>query len=143
MRYALVGAFVLALVAGCAPMSQPSQPAPKPAPVVDASPLAGPVWAAIEIAARPVLTEATLLVEADGTVSGTSGCNNFAGQSMVVGDAIAFDDLASTRMACTDPQMQQEARYYQALSAATRYRMGSDTLRLLDDSGATLVLYRR
>jgi len=143
MRYALVGGLLVALLAACTPTTQPASPSPNPPPVVDASPLAGPVWVAIEIAKRPVLTEATLLVQPDGTVSGTSGCNNFAGQSLTIGDAIAFDDMASTRMACADPQMQQEANYFQALTAATRYQLSGDSLRLLDAGGTTLVLYRR
>ena len=143
MRNALVGGLLVALLAACTPMTQPADPTPNPPPVVDASPLAGPVWVAIEIATRPVLTEATLLVQPDGAVSGTSGCNSFAGQSLTIGDAIAFDDMASTRMACADPQMQQEARYFQALTAATRYQLSGESLRLLDAGGTTLVLYRR
>ena len=144
MRNAVLGALALLVLSACAPMGQPSNPPPSnTTPIVDASPLAGPVWVAMEIATRPVLVEATLNVAADGRVSGTSGCNNFAGLSMVAGDSIAFDQLVSTRMACPDAQMEQETRYYQALAAASRYRLDGDTLRLQDDSGTTLVLYRR
>lgn len=136
MRNALLAGLALALLSACAPKEQP-------APATN--PLAGPAWVAEEIAALPVLSDhpATLEVQPDGSVSGKSGCNGFAGASTVQGDSIAFGALAATKMGCPEPQMEQEGRYFAALAASRRYLLEGDTLRLLDAGGATVVLYRR
>ncbi len=136
MRRALLACFGLVLLVGCAPQEPPA---------AAANPLAGAPWVAQEIAALPVLAEhpATLEVKPDGSVSGKSGCNGFAGASTLQGDSIAFGALAATKMACPGPQMEQEGRYFAALAASRRYLLDGDTLRLLDAGGATLVLYRR
>ena len=64
----------------------------------------------MEIAAQPVFYPATLEVKDDGSVSGKSGCNGFAGASTATADQLSFGPLAATKMACPEPQMQQEAR---------------------------------
>jgi len=136
MIRALHAGLGLALLTACAPKDAAS-----PA----ANHLAGAPWVAQEIAALPVLAAhpATLEVRSDGSVSGKSGCNGFAGASTLQGDNIAFGALAATKMACPEPQMEQEGRYFTALAASRRFLLESDTLRLLDAAGATVVLYRR
>ena len=136
MRRALLACSALVCLVGCAPGAPPA---------ATANPLAGAPWVAQEIATLPVLAEhpATLEVKADGSVSGKSGCNGFAGASTLQGDSIAFGALAATKMGCPGPQMEQEGRYFAALAASRRYLLDGDTLRLLDAGGATLVLYRR
>jgi heat shock protein HslJ len=136
MRHLMLAGLGLALLAACAPQEPPA---------AAANPLAGAPWVALEIAALPVLAEhpATLEVQQDGSVTGRSGCNGFAGASTLQGDSIAFGALAATKMACPEPQMEQEGRYFTALVASRRFLLEGDTLRLLDAGGATVVLYRR
>lgn len=138
MRALIFAGLTLALAA-CVQPSSPQQPAPTPTP----HPLGGTSWSAVEIAAQPVLYPATLEVKADGSVSGKSGCNGFAGASTATNDAIGFGPLAATKMACPDAQMQQEARYFAALDATRRYLLEGNSLRLLDAGGATVVRYTR
>jgi putative lipoprotein len=125
---------VLVLLAACA-----TKPAPQ------SNPLAGPTWVANEIAGQGVLPRhpATLDVRSDGSLSGESGCNGYAGAMTVAGETLSFGDLIATKKACPGEQMEQEARYFQALGAARRYLLDGVELRLLDEAGATLVLYRR
>ena len=59
---------------------------------------------------------------ADSTVSGSGGCNRYFGQVTEKSPgAIAIGPLAGTRMACHDPAMELETRFYAAMSRATRY----------------------
>ncbi len=115
------------------------------APPRPGNPLAGPTWVANAIGGQPVLDRhpATLDVKADGSLSGESGCNGYAGAMTVVGETLSFGDLIATKKACPGAQMDQEARYFQALGATRRYLLDGVELRLLDETGATLVLYRR
>ena len=55
-------------------------------------------------------------------VSGFGGCNRYFGQVTEKSPgAIAIGPLAGTRMACHDPAMELETRFYAAMSRATRY----------------------
>jgi len=55
-------------------------------------------------------------------VAGNGSCNRFTGAAAIAGDHLKMGPLASTRMACADDTVnQQEATYFKALDAATRY----------------------
>ncbi len=136
MRTPLTYLALLTLLAACVPQQQP---APSP------NPLAGATWIASELGEQPVLAQQppTLDVQPDGSVSGKSGCNGFAGAMVVADETLTFGNLISTKIACPPPQSAQEQRYFQALEATRRYLLDGNSLRLLDDSGATLVRYER
>jgi putative lipoprotein len=75
-----------------------------------------------------------------GTVSGSGGCNRFNGGFTLEGDQLRFSKMASTMMACADG-MEQEGSFLKNLASVARYRITGDQLELLDDSGATLMLF--
>jgi len=52
---------------------------------------------------------------AQGTVSGTSGCNRFAGSYGKTNTGIRFDRIAGTRMACPAPRMDLESALLKAM----------------------------
>lgn len=81
-------------------------------------------------------TELTAIFGEDGTVTGSGGCNTFSGPYTVDGDAIEIGPLASTRKACEEAVMAQEAAYLQALDNATTYAITGDALELRDAAGA-------
>ena len=60
----------------------------------------------------------------DGQVGGNSGCNSFGGSYQVNGDKIQLSQLASTMMACMQPEgiMDQEQVILQYLNQAQTYR---------------------
>jgi len=59
----------------------------------------------------------------DGKVGGSAGCNRYSGQYTVSGSNIEFkQSMASTMMACDGPVMDQETAYFQALTAAKKFR---------------------
>lgn len=76
--------------------------------------------------------------EAEGSVTGTTDCNNFRGNYAAEGDTIAFSDFASTLMFC---EGSQEAEFVQMVSAANSYMItqeGKLALLLPFDSGSVI-----
>ena len=86
-------------------------------------------------------TTVTAIFGADGTLTGTGGCNNYNSTYTVEGDKIAIGQVATTRMACEQAVMDQEQSYLIALSKAATYTLGKDSLELRDADGALLVDY--
>jgi heat shock protein HslJ len=84
-------------------------------------------------------TAITLVFGTDGTVSGSGGCNTYSGNVAVDGDAISFGPLASTKMACPQPVMDQETQFFAALAASSTFNIGGSTLTMRDAGGATQV----
>jgi len=64
---------------------------------------------------------ATLAFPEAGKVAGNGSCNRFFGTSEIHGDAIKLGALGSTRMACAEGVMNQEAKYLEELQAAERF----------------------
>jgi heat shock protein HslJ len=85
--------------------------------------------------------EATLTFNEDGTLVGTSGCNEFSGTYTVDGNEIAFSEIISTLMLCDTPLMGQEEAMYQMLSELTAYRIEANTLSIVKN-GMMLVFTR-
>ncbi len=79
---------------------------------------------------------ATLVLAADGTLSGSTGCNNVAGTYTVDGEALTSPLGPRTRRACTDPALDaQERALVPALGEVTGFAVDGTTLTLRDDSG--------
>jgi heat shock protein HslJ len=62
-----------------------------------------------------------------GTILGYTGCNEFSGKLITQGNAIAFEQLTRTQLACTSPV---EALFMKALQEADRFEWGERRLRL-------------
>ena len=77
--------------------------------------------------------EATLTFNEDGTLVGTSGCNEFSGTYKVDGNEIEFSEIVSTLILCDTPLMGQEEAMYQMLSELTAYRVEGNTLSIVKD----------
>jgi heat shock protein HslJ len=91
-----------------------------------------------EGATTPVASgsQASLTFNADGTVTGNSGCNSFGGEYKVEGDKITFSGLASTLMACEEPLMTQEGNVFKVLDGTAAYKIDGDTLTITKDGMA-------
>ncbi|MGB7861093.1 MAG: META domain-containing protein [Acidimicrobiia bacterium] len=95
-----------------------------------------------------IATELTVEFGDDETVSGSAGCNTFSGTYEVSGDyevvsgqAIAIGPLASTQMACLDPEglMDQEAQFLNALANSATWQLVGSNLELRSADGALQV----
>jgi heat shock protein HslJ len=85
--------------------------------------------------------EANLTFNEDGTVTGTSGCNEFGGNYTVEGDQITFVEIVSTLMLCDTPIMGQEEAMQQALTETATYKIEGHTLTITNNDHV-LVLTR-
>jgi heat shock protein HslJ len=82
-------------------------------------------------------THSTAVFSPEGQTNGSAGCNTFFGPYQTSGNSLTIGPLASTRMACDPPIMQQEAAYLAALQNTAQYQFESDQLVLRDATGAT------
>ena len=101
-----------------------------PTPAGSAAGLEGTTWSLADAAALGAQPAAdaipTIVFGADGTVSGTAGCNTFSGTYTADGATLTFGPLASTKMACPEPAMTVEGAYLGALAGVTGYTIGAD-----------------
>ncbi len=77
----------------------------------------------------------------DGRVTGSGGCNRFFGPCALDGEAVSIGPLASTRMACLEPQGvgEQETAFLAALERAVSWSIREGRLQLRDADGALQV----
>jgi heat shock protein HslJ len=88
--------------------------------------------------------DTSLKFGADGQVNGNMGCNSFGGEYTQKDDQITFGALASTLMACPEPQMSQEGTSFAILTGSVNFTIDGDTLTIVDASGKNeLVLIRQ
>jgi len=109
------------------------------APDTDA--LDGTAWivAAIEGRQAPGGSTATLQFS-DGRLSGSDGCNRFAGSYSATGSAFEVSPpLASTQMACPEPVSTEARAFMAALEAARGYRIDGALLQLMSADGTMLL----
>lgn len=72
------------------------------------------------------------ILSAEGRVHGATGCNRFSGPYRADGTSVTFGQLAATRMACLDPQLQaQEQRILEILREADAYVIQDEWLWIL------------
>jgi heat shock protein HslJ len=83
---------------------------------------------------------AQLLVNADGTFTGNTGCNQMGGAAVIAGPTIRFADVFTTKMACEDGRMRLEQTVLNVLHDTVNYEIEADLLRLRDASGKGLDL---
>ncbi len=90
-------------------------------------------------------SETNFAFAADGTLSGTAGCNRMNGSFTTEDGTIEFGEIATTRMACPKPEgvMDQEFAVIEALGSAATYRVEGDSLEMRTDQDAIALQFRR
>jgi polar amino acid transport system substrate-binding protein len=76
---------------------------------------------------------------ADGSVSGTAGCNSYSAAYTVDGDSLSIGQVASTMMACDQPTMDQETAFLAAMQSASSFKLEAEQLHILNDKGQVVV----
>lgn len=75
----------------------------------------------------------------DGNVQVFAGCNRGGGAATIGATAIEFGDIATTKMACPQPQMELEMAVRIVLQGSVTYRIDGNQLTLLNgDAGLQL-----
>ncbi|MGV0742269.1 META domain-containing protein [Mycolicibacterium sp. XJ870] len=84
----------------------------------------------------------TLKIAADGTVTGSTGCNQITGRAVVSGTpaVIDFGPLATTRRACPDGLGEVEQTVLRVLDGKVQSAIEGDELRLTGADGNGLIL---
>lgn len=100
-------------------------------------PLENTSWTVASIAGAPTMPEArpTLTFAADGTVAGSTGCNQYSGAYRRDGGSLQFAEIASTLMGCDGERGRQETAFVAALNGATTWRHGPDGLMISGTAG--------
>lgn len=107
--------------------------------------LAGTHWVLEQINGESVIENAlpTLSFRGDQEVGGNSSCNTFYGAFTAKDGKLTIDELASTMMACPEPEglMDQETEYLKALESSASYRIDGDKLLITDSSNAVVLVF--
>jgi len=77
--------------------------------------------------------DATLVFGEDGTLAGSTGCNELGGTYTVEGDQITFVQIVSTLILCPDLQMAQEEAMLRVLMETASFNIEGDTLTITND----------
>jgi len=87
--------------------------------------------------------ETSLNLSEDGQASGNFGCNGFSGDYKVKNGTLVFGPLASTLMACAEPQMTQESTAFQVMAGTVGFEVEGNTLTIHDAGGTFAILLSR
>jgi heat shock protein HslJ len=94
------------------------------------SDLTGASWLVEDIAGRGVIDRAQTFIrfDADGRVSGSTGCNRFSGLATIEGDTVKLGPLATTRRACVPALMDQEQKFLKAIEEVRSFSLDQNGL---------------
>ena len=89
-------------------------------------------------------TEVTATFAADGTLTGSAGCNTYRATYTAERGTIEISQPVATRKACAEPDgvMEQEQAYLSALPSAAQYTVEGSTLSLLTAEGTYVAVYQ-
>jgi heat shock protein HslJ len=107
--------------------------------------LTGQVWALTDLAGKAPLTDTGLTIQfnTDGTVGGSSGCNQYSGTYTASGSSLTINSpLASTMMMCAGPVMVQESAYQAAIGTVKAYTVSGDKLTLYGPNNTEIANYK-
>ncbi len=88
-------------------------------------------------------TQITAVFGADGSLTGTAGCNLYNSTYSFNDSSLVIQPVATTRKACAEPPgiMEQETAYIALLQTATTYQIKDQELRLSNVDGKTVLIY--
>ena len=137
----LASALLVLLVSACGD-DDDDQPA---AASVAPTELAGTKWVLSSYVADDEVVDAAAVAAldfgTDGTVSGTTGCNNFNGTFTQDGDDLTIELGPMTRAACTDDATTAQERAITEGLAKVAAFTSTGQLALLDGDGAAILIY--
>lgn len=93
-------------------------------------------WWVEDIAGKGVvdMSHTTIEFTDDGRIVGSTGCNRYFGSVEIDGSMITMGPLAGTRMACAEALMDQESRFFQAMSRVVSWQIADTGLLYLRDA---------
>ncbi|RYE07458.1 MAG: META domain-containing protein [Hyphomicrobiales bacterium] len=128
------------------PVIAQAEPTPSEEPAAPQQlPLVNIIWQASMIGETPVppAVEITLMLEPSMRAGGVGGCNSWFSQARVDATSFAIGDIARTQRSCLADRNMLEQSFFDALKAATSWRIDRDILLLLDRSATPLLQFTR
>jgi heat shock protein HslJ len=133
----VVTALVAAFVAACSTASPVSSPASDEAAV-----LPGTTWRLVSLGGvTPAGDIPTLELGADGSATGSTGCNSFTARYSIDGATLVFSPLAMTKRGCEPAIASQETAFVKAMTRVTGWTIGADDRLVL--AGPTELVFER
>jgi heat shock protein HslJ len=132
MRNLLVLALVLI---GCAPLTDTTKPIG----------LDGTDWVLTALSGNaPIANSNITLKFAEGSASGSAGCNQYRSTYTTDGSKLELGMIAATKRACLAAEMNtQETAYLDALTKTAAYEISANRLTLRDAANNVLLAYAR
>ncbi|WP_063463355.1 META domain-containing protein [Ectothiorhodospira sp. BSL-9] len=103
--------------------------------------LVGDEWQVVSMDDAPLLEDssATLAFLPGERLAGLASCNRYMGSYQLTGETMEVGPLASTRMACSEPLMEQEISFMQLLESVRQHHFDEDGALVLEaDEGRSL-----
>lgn len=96
-----------------------------------------------ELVAPSESADAHLVLDADGSVTGSTGADRLRGRARTDGDRLYLGPISPTRAGASSEAKDEGAAFLAALEEAAAFRLDGDRLTLLDADGETVVDLRR
>lgn len=110
-------------------------------------PLINTYWKLVTLDGEPVVTrenfrESHLVLHQDASrLAGATGCNTLMGSYRVENEQITFNKIASTKMACSTAQMNNEQDFLAALKQVTTWNVDGAMLVLSGNNNEPLAVF--
>ncbi|NLZ30541.1 MAG: META domain-containing protein [Methanomicrobiales archaeon] len=88
-------------------------------------------------------TSVTLILNDDGTFSGSAGCNAYSAVYRLNETGLVVERIIATKASCTEPGgiMEQEHAYLALIRSAAGYRIVGDALVIIDGNGRAILFF--
>ena len=88
-------------------------------------------------------TEITARFGADGSLSGSAGCNNYNGGFMAYDQTLRISKISSSQVLCAEPAgvMEQEGDFLTLLKQAAKMKISAGQLDVFDSSGNRIMVF--
>jgi heat shock protein HslJ len=103
------------------------------------TPLSNTRWTLTSLGGAAPTGAITLDFGVGDRVGGNGGCNTFGSGYTLSGDAISFQPIISTMMACQEPLLAEEILFFEALQSAYSFTLTDDGLTIMYADGLSLV----
>lgn len=80
-------------------------------------------WDSVAVPKPPISGTEIMAHFSKGRVSGSSGCNRYNGSYTTAGRKLTVGTISATRKVCPSPIMQQESKYFAALTGAKSFEI--------------------
>ncbi len=105
--------------------------------------LDGTEWSLTEMNGEALPGEVDINITfSEGQVSGQSACNRYFAEYAQDGSKLSIGQAGSSQMYC-EGLMDYEADYLQALAEVESFELSSDSLKLLDQAGNAILVFRK